>query len=201
MTDSQEQSALQRADRLWWLNLVRGVAALLLGLGLLLGFELVFLADRHRAMLTQFIGIYLLVSGIMSLIWGFSNRRRWGLWTAAGILGLLGGIGFLLRPFLEGLMSANVLIIILGIIIVLTGLVHIFGGFKTGEEYGGHWTWSHIGLGVIEVIMGLWIILLPFISFEAARFVLSAWGIIAGVGLITSSLRIHRLARMERAEG
>ncbi|HSG15802.1 MAG TPA: hypothetical protein VLE70_05705, partial [Anaerolineae bacterium] len=65
----------------WWLNFVRGIAALLLGLGLLLPVEVLTEADHLQSILVQFIAIYLLLSGLMSLIWGLSNRRRFELWT------------------------------------------------------------------------------------------------------------------------
>ena len=50
-----------------------------MGIGLLLPVELFLKSDHLQGILFQFIGIYLLLSGIMSLIWGFSNRRRLGL--------------------------------------------------------------------------------------------------------------------------
>ena len=99
---------IQGFAKLWWLNIVRGAAALAIGIGLLLPFELIMKADQLQGILFQFIGIYLLVSGIMSLSWGLSNRRRLGIWLLAGALGLFGGIAFLLRSVLEGHLSNTV---------------------------------------------------------------------------------------------
>ena len=81
----------------WWLNLIHGAAALLLGVTLLAGLELFVERDALRLALLQFIGIYLLISGIMSFIWGFSVRKRFGLWVFAGIIGVVGGVAYLLR--------------------------------------------------------------------------------------------------------
>ena len=52
----------------WWLNCVRGVAPLALGLALLLPVELILKVDQVQTLLFQFIGIYLLFIGVMSLI-------------------------------------------------------------------------------------------------------------------------------------
>jgi uncharacterized membrane protein HdeD (DUF308 family) len=79
----------------WWLNFIRGVAALALGLALLLPVELILKVDQVQTLLFQFVGIYLLVSGVMSLIWGLSHRQRFGIWIIAAALGLVGGIGLL----------------------------------------------------------------------------------------------------------
>lgn len=47
---------------------MRGVAALALGLALLLPVELILKVDQVQTLLFQFIGIYLLFIGVMSLI-------------------------------------------------------------------------------------------------------------------------------------
>ena len=59
---------LSFTTKYWWLNFVRGVAALALGIGLLLPVELILKFDQVQTMLFQFVGIYLLFSGIMSLV-------------------------------------------------------------------------------------------------------------------------------------
>ncbi len=179
----------------WWINLVRGTAALLLGLGLILTLGLALDDATLESMLSTFIGIYLLGSGIMSLIWGFSNRKRWGLWFAAGTLGLLGGIGFITRPFIEGFMSPTFLSIILGLVIVLTGVVHMLGGFRIGDQYGQRWAWAHFLLGLIEISMGLAILASLIISVQTTGLILSIWGVMAGVSLILDSVRLRRLAQ------
>jgi len=177
----------------WWLNIVRGVAALLIGIALLLPAEVLLKVDQVQSLLFQFIGIYLLVSGIMSLIWGFSNRRRLGLWILAGALGLAGGIAFLRRSTLEGYLSASVLAIIFGLIMLLTGLIHILGGFQLGEFYGRRWLRGHFFLGLVEIVIGLLIFVSIFIPVENLRIILSLWGLVAGIGLLADGVRMRRL--------
>jgi uncharacterized membrane protein HdeD (DUF308 family) len=98
MNETIDAGTGQSLVKYWWINLIRGAAALFLSLGLILGLGLALDDATLKSMLSQFIGIYLLGSGIMSFIWGFSNRKRWGLWFAAGTLGLLGGMAFITRP-------------------------------------------------------------------------------------------------------
>ena len=181
----------------WWLNTVRGVAALAIGIGLLLPFELLAEADQLETILFQFIGIYLLVSGIMSLIWGFSNHRRFGLWLLAGALGLIGGIAFFLRSFLEGHFSATVLTVIFGLIMLLAGLIHLLGGFRLGKVYGRRWSWSHEFLGLVEIAIGILLLISILVPVENLRILLSFWGLVAGIGLIADGIRMRRLKNQQ----
>lgn len=192
MNETADTASRQVLVKYWWINLVRGVAALFLGLGLILSLGLALDDATLKSMLSQFIGIYLLGSGIMSLIWGFSNRKRWGLWFAAGALGLLGGVAFIVRPFIDGFLSSTLLTAILGIVIVLTGMVHMLGGFRTGDQYGRKWAWEHFFLGLIEIGMGLVILVSPFFTAQTSGVALSIWGVIAGMGLILDAIRLRR---------
>jgi uncharacterized membrane protein HdeD (DUF308 family) len=193
MNETTDTDSSEALVKYWWINLVRGAAALFLGLGLILGLGLALDDTTLKSMLAQFIGIYLLGSGIMSLIWGFSNRKRWGLWFAAGALGLLGGVAFIVRPFIDGFLSSTLLTVILGVVIVLTGVVHILGGFSTGDEYGRKWAWEHFLLGLIEIGMGLVILVSPLFTAQTSRIALSIWGVIAGIGLISDAIRLRRM--------
>ena len=149
--------------------------------------------DQLQSILFQFVGIYLLVSGIMSLIWGFSNRRRLGLWILAGTLGLAGGITFLRRPTLEGTLSTSVLALIFGLIMLLAGLIHILGGFQLSEVYSRRWLRGHFFLGLVEIVIGLLIFVSIFITVENLRIILSLWGLVAGIGLIADGVRMRKL--------
>jgi uncharacterized membrane protein HdeD (DUF308 family) len=196
---SVPKGEVQVFARYWWLNFIRGIAALLLGIGLLLPFEVLLEAERVQTMLFQFIGIYLLVSGVMSLIWGLSNRRRFGLWIVAAALGLVGGIAFFLRSTLETYFSPTLLTILFGLIMLLAGLIHVLGGFRLGQRFGRRWTWGHEFLGLVEIIIGILVLLSLFLTVENLRIILSFWGIIAGVGLIADGFRLNKLKRSQEA--
>ena len=198
LQQSEPPAKDQGFAKYWWLNFVRGTAALLLGIGLLLPVELFLNTDLVQNMLFQFIGIYLLLSGIMSLIWGFSNRRRLGLWILAGVLGLVGGIAFFLRPTLEGYLSASTITIIFALIMLLAGLIHILGGYRLGEVYGRRWFRGHFFLGLVEIGIGLLILVSIFIPVENLRIILSFWGIVAGIGLTAEGLRMRKQKKTQK---
>jgi uncharacterized membrane protein HdeD (DUF308 family) len=183
----------------WWLNTIRGGAALLLGLGLLFSLELVLDSEQIQAMSLQFMGIYLFFSGIMSFIWGLTKRRKLGLWIVAGTLGLAGGIALILRSFLEYSQSTDLLLVVFGIIMLLIGLVHILGGFRLSEVMGRRWANSHFFLGVVEIALGVLALVSIFVTVDIMRALLSFWGIIAGAGLILDGRRMRRTATIRRS--
>ena len=110
----------------FWITLVRGMLAITLGVAL------VFWPDKARPILVNFMGMFWLVSGIVSLRWGVHGERAKGLSLLAGAAGVLAGAGMLSRQFTQGMVGEDVLLSVIGLIIFLTGLMHIVGGFRTG---------------------------------------------------------------------
>jgi len=172
--------------RFWWIFLVRGIAALLLGLTLVLQ------PEKSRSMMIQYIGIYLLASGILSFMWGFSVGRRVGLWSLAGSIGVMGGLAFLIIPKLGNPVEEYIQTFLLGFFVFVAGLVHVFGGFKTGSEYGRVLSWGSFLLGLIEIILGLIMLVSPWVSIEIITLIGIIWGFTAGIGLVAESLRLRR---------
>ncbi len=173
--------------RYWWIFLVRGIAALLLGLTLVLE------PETSRPKMIQYIAIYLLASGIFSFLWGFTVGRKLGLWTLAGSIGVVGGLAFLLLPKLGNPVEDYILAFLLGFIMLVAGLVHIFGGFRTGTEYGRVWSWGSILLGLVEIILGLMMLASPWVSVEMITLLGIIWGFTAGIGLIAEAFRSRKL--------
>jgi uncharacterized membrane protein HdeD (DUF308 family) len=173
----------------WWITLARGVFALALGLGLLLPYI------DSKSSLLNFMAMYWLFSGISSISWGLRGARRKGLWFVAGIMGITGGSVILIRPRTAPIIAPEAFPILFGIIAVLTGLVHIFGGFQTSHNEGREWTLSSFLLGITEIGLGVLILVSPENPHRAVIWVAAAWATIGGAGLILLSIRQLRLYR------
>ena len=173
----------------WWITLARGVFALALGLGLLLPYI------DSKSSLLNFMAMYWLFSGISSISWGLRGARRKGLWFMAGIMGITGGSVILLRPRTAPIIAPEVFPIMFGVIAVLTGLVHIFGGFQSSHSEGREWTLSSFLLGITELGLGVLVLASPENPHRAVIWVAAAWATVGGVGLILLSIRQRRLYR------
>ena len=81
--------AAKPAQMPWWVVLLEGIAAIILG-------GLMWMNPLQTAnALVFFIAIYWLVSGVISIVRIFFDRRRWGWNLFMGIIGILAGVVYL----------------------------------------------------------------------------------------------------------
>jgi uncharacterized membrane protein HdeD (DUF308 family) len=185
-----------------WITLIRGMLAITLGVALL------FWPDKALPMLVNFMGMFWLVSGILSLRWGVHGERAKGLSLLAGGAGVLAGIGMLSRRFTMGMVGEDILLSVMGLIILLTGLMHIFGGFRTDPvatdlfSRNRKWSWTAFLLGLFEMVLGALLVVSPLDRGPVIYFAASVWALVGGMILIGDGVRLRRLRQQrERATG
>lgn len=175
------------------ITLIRGMLAITLGI------VLFFQPEKTRPFLVSFMGMFWLVSGIISLRWGVHGERSRGLSLLAGGAGVLAGLGFLSRRFATGFVGEDVLISLIGLIILLTGLMHIIGGFRTGPAESDmfsrnrKWSWTAFILGLFEIVLGVMLVIEPMGRGPLIYTVASIWALVGGVVLIGNALQLRRL--------
>ncbi len=133
----------------FWITLARSVLALTLGLALIVE------PQKTRPFLVNFMGVYWLVAGLMSLRWGASGERARRTSVVVGIVGILAGVLVLGRFLLINLVGEGPVALLLGIIVVLTGMVHAFEGFRTGPQHQRQRSWTSTILGGFEIVLGV----------------------------------------------
>lgn len=174
----------------FWVTIVRAVLATLLGLALL------FQPDKARPMLINFMGMFWLASGVMSLRWGASGQPTRSIWPIlAGVAGIIAGLLALTRRLAANVIDELMVLNILGAVMILTGLVHIGGGFRIGRQER-HRTWAAAILGFFEILLGVLAILAQ--SLEFSRFFywsLTIWALAGGFLLFADALALRRRAR------
>ena len=175
------------------ITLIRGMFAITLGVALF------FQPDKTRPFLVSFMGMFWLMSGIVSLRWGVHGERARGLSLLAGAAGVLAGLGMLSRRFATDFVGEDVLVSLIGLIILLTGLMHIIGGFRAGPEESNlfsqnrKWSWTAFLLGVFEIVLGVILVIEPMGQGPLLYYVASVWALVGGVILIGNALQLRRL--------
>ena len=161
----------------WWLVLIQGISALLLGIFLITS------PGATTFILVQFLGIYWLVSGIFQLIAMFIDSSAWGWKLFAGILGILAGIAVLNHPLWSTIMIPSVLVIILGVQGIIVGIVGLVTAFKGGG-------WGSGVLGALSILFGLVLLFNPLLGAAALPWVLGIFGIVGGITSIIAAFRM-----------
>jgi uncharacterized membrane protein HdeD (DUF308 family) len=170
-----------RPMTLVWITIARGVMAIVLGLALALN------GNRAPAVLVTFMGVYWMLNGLVTLQWGLAveGPRRWVPLTA-GVIGVLTGAVVLLASG-----ETTFLLAILGVVITLTGVVHLLGGFELADVSGRRWR-PGVPLGILEVGLGATLILTSGQSGSLSTWLASAWALLGGTVLLSDALLIRR---------
>jgi uncharacterized membrane protein HdeD (DUF308 family) len=124
---------------------------------------------------------------LVTFQWGLaaeSPRRRLPL--AAGAIGTVTGAVVLLAN-----VGTTFLLAILGVVIALTGIVHLLGGFELADRAGRRWR-PGVPLGNSRGGLGATLILTSDRSGSLSTWLASAWAVLGGVVLVSDALRVRR---------
>jgi uncharacterized membrane protein HdeD (DUF308 family) len=177
----------RRLAIVYWVTLVRGLFAIVLGLGLVVQ------PDRVRPLLLSFMGAYWVAMGLVSIRLGLAaiapGRR---LPVLAGTLGVVAGAAVLLRDLLGGQLARDAVTFTLGLVILLTGLLHVLGMFRVERELLGRLRWMSRALGALEVGLGAALIVAPFAYGALVYWMVTVWAILGGLVLLIDAVRLRR---------
>lgn len=171
---TQEKPPIQ-----WWLVLIQGIATLLIGIFLLTDPVL----TSH--MIVFYIGIYWLVTGVLSLVRIFTDRGNTVWKLISGIIGILAG-WFLVSNITDGAtlvfgIAAVIILGVQGIIMGIFGLVESFQGAGWGPGI----------IGVISIIIGLMLLGSPLGYALVLPWVIGIFAIVGGIFTIFFAFRLR----------
>ncbi len=170
----------------FWVTLYRGILALILGLALLINQEFA------RPLLANFMGMYWISAGLISLRYGPAGEKGGKSHFLIGVMGILAGVAVIGRRLASNWLDELFVITVLGGVIILTGLLHVFGGFRMPDGIR-HRRWTSTTLGVFEVLLGVILLLEPArLNRPGLHLALMAWAILGGTILMLDAFRARR---------
>ena len=178
----------------FWVTLFRSIFAISLGVAL------IFNQDLARPILGNFMGAYWISAGLISLRWGATGERGGKLAFVTGIIGILAGLAVISRRLTASIYDEAIVIAILGLVIMLTGFLHIFTGFRA-RDGGRHRRWTSTFLGVFEVLLGLILFLRPLDQGPLLHLAAMVWALLGGTILMLDAFRIRRKIQSEKDSG
>jgi uncharacterized membrane protein HdeD (DUF308 family) len=181
---------IDRASRLWWVFLLRGIAGLLLGISVVLGSE-------NTEKLASFIAAYWLIGALLTIRWVLANRWRQGsrLGLAAALTGIVAASFVLVRTLFERTVSVRFTLVTLGVAAALTGVLRLFGAIHDDDEsVSVRWRWKRVILGSLEVALGVLLVFLEDFT-PLLIVVVGVWGVVGGAVLLLDALKLRQLGR------
>ena len=185
------QEAVGAAVRYWWISVLRGGLALLLGIGALI-------SEASDQLLVNYIALYWLLGGLLTIRWALGVRWRAGsrLGLAAGLLATAMGLVLMARHRLEDIVSPEALIGAVAVTTMATGCLWIVGAFEVEERTGHRWTIGGMILGSVEVVLGVILFLVRNTQGSTVRLTIGIWGLVAGSLLLAQGFRMLQARRV-----
>lgn len=181
-TTTPSATSLKTLQRPWWLLLIEGIAAVIIGAVLL--WAPVKTKIETYMLLVALLGVYWLVRGILDIVSMFTDHTAWGWKLFIGIVSILAGGYILMYPVASGLFLPRVFVLVLGIWALIEGIVLLIMAFS-----GGGWGAGILGaLGIIFgfILMGSYTSLGSGLAMIWAAAVM---GVVGGIVLIIQAFR------------
>jgi uncharacterized membrane protein HdeD (DUF308 family) len=162
----------------WWVVLLEGIIAIVIGLFLL--YEPV----ATTILLLQILAVFWLAGGIVSVIGAliFPENRGWNL--LSGILSIIAGALILMYPIFSPFILLKFLIIFIGAWVIVNGAVKLAWALK-----GGGWG---VGiLGVLTIILGLLLLTNSLVGVLVLPWVFGFFLLIGGIGEVIWGIKMR----------
>ncbi len=151
----------------WWLILIEGLAALIIGLSLVMN------PVGTTTFLIWVLGWYWLITGVLTLVMLFIDRTD-AIWKiVAGALGIIAGLIVIAYPMFAAAIVPATLVIIVGILGLAFGCVSLYWALKQG--------WGAALMGVLSIIFGLLLLGSPMVAVTLLIYLLGGLAIIGGI--------------------
>jgi uncharacterized membrane protein HdeD (DUF308 family) len=183
---AQTVQAPAQPQRPWWLTLIGGILAIVVGALLIWG-NLVTQVKTYL-LLVEVLGIWWLVDGIFDIVHMFMDHTQWAWKLFIGIVSIIAGGYIIMHPIIAGFELPKLFVLVLGIWGVIKGALMIVMGFKGG---GGAW----FILGIFAVFFGL--VLIVAYTVEGVG-VVAVW-FAALFGLLGGFFLIYRALQQRKA--
>ena len=178
--------AQKPVGRPWWMTLILGIGAVIIG-GLLL-FGSMDTRVNALEMVIVLIGLWWLFDGIMNIVDMFIDHRRWGWKLFMGVIGIVAGLYVLTAPrIMVGFQLTQIFILVLGLYGLMEGIILLIMAFQGAG-------WGAGIMGVFALVLGG--LMLGFYgnvgSTIAMLWAMAVWLFIGGFFLIFRGFRDRR---------
>lgn len=175
---------LQTLARNWWAIVLRGVFAVLFGLGAFVW------PGLTLAVLVVLFGGYLFIDGILAVLWALAKRNEgsfsWQVFLI-GLASLAAGVLTLLWPGV----TAIALLYLIAVWAIVRGIFEILAAFHLRRELRHEWLLALNG--VLSILLGVVLIVAPGAGAMAVLWLIGTFAIVVGIVMIALGFRLKGL--------
>ena len=161
----------------WWVVLIEGIAAIILGILLLIN------PGSTTVLIIQFLGIYWFIDGIMSIVRIFIDKTAWGWKLLSGIIGILAGIAIIQYPLWATILVPTVMVWLFGFFGIIIGVIGLIQAFQGAG-------WGAGILGVLSILFGIVLLANPVVGAVTLPFIFGFLGIVGGIAALVMAFRM-----------
>jgi uncharacterized membrane protein HdeD (DUF308 family) len=168
----------------WWMVVLRGLLAILFGLGAFLWPGVTWLT------LVLLFGVYAVIDGVIAVATGLRHTKdssRWWIFLLEGLVSIGAGVIAFLRPGL----TAYVLLLLIAAWAIVTGVLEIVAAIRLRREITNEWLLAFGGL--LSIVLGVVLFLQPVAGGLALIWMIGTYAILFGIVLITLGFRLKTL--------
>jgi uncharacterized membrane protein HdeD (DUF308 family) len=172
----------QTKQRPWWLTLIAGILAIIVG-GVLLWAPAKTKVETYQ-LLVAILGVYWLVEGIFDIVSIFLDHSMWGWKLFIGLISIIAGGVILMYPIAAALTLPRIFVLVLGVWGLMYGVILLIMALQGGG-------WGAGILGVLGIIFGIALMVnytVPGMGL-AMLWTAAVFGVMGGIVLIIQALR------------
>ena len=173
-------------EKTWWVNVLRGVVAILFGLFALLNPSAAF------DLLLLLFGIFILIDGILNILASiayYKTSENWWISLLVGVLEIAVAVATFVRPDIVGIVA----LVLIGTWALFKGLVELLAGIALRKEIEGEWIL--ILSGILSMLTGVFAYLFAFTDNEGFMLLLGLYAVVWGVLLLILGFAARRWAK------
>jgi len=178
-----ERDTLAALGRSWWLLLAAGVLTLILGLACVIW------TDKTVTLLAVLFGLYLLVSGILTLAQSLSNVANRGMFAISGILSII--LAVYCFKAIHNDNQAELLALFIGLAWLLRGIIQCLVALQSKGADGRGWLLTG---GLVMIVGAIVVFVYPSLALGALVWISGIMLIAVGLSEIAGSFQVRKLA-------
>lgn len=200
MTDSTDPTSSTASNRqsstdqlAFWITLSRGLLAIALGISLL------FIPDKTLPMLANLVAMFCITTGLVSLRNdpAIPNRK---LARMTAIVLVITGVLIYMRNVANLWVTWESIVHLLGAVLTLTGILHIFYGIQIGKQRSRGRTRLSVVMGVFEMGLGVLFLFSQTGRDPIIYLITTIWALIGGSVIIADAIAQRMKAKRRQAE-